>query len=597
MAIGHVRYSTTGGGSWENAQPVWRDDGRELALAHNGNLTNAVELWGELKERGIDFRGTSDSEIIAALLSSHDGKLIEDAVADVMPRLEGAYSTVVMTKHAIVAFRDPHGVRPLSLGRLGRRFVVASESCAFDIIGAELMREVHPGEMVSLTERGLETRQVVKAERPAHCVFEHIYFSRPDSRLEGKVLQQVRGRMGEILWREAPVEADLVISVPDSGNPAAAGFARASGLPRDDGLIKNRYVARTFIQPGQELRKHGLRLKFNPLPEIVAGQRIVVVDDSIVRGNTTRQIVGMLRDAGASEVHLRISAPPIRHPCHYGVDMSTREEMIAHKRTIEEIADELDADSLAYLSMEGVYEAIGGGARGPLRRLLHRPLPARRPRGRERQIRPRGRRRGPRPRGRACRGVAGVIRRSGRPRLRVAAPTCRRSSTRCTGARGSRWSGSAPTSPTPGAGAGPRRGSRPPSSPADEYEDRAARDAAMAEWIESRGADLVVLAGYMQLLSAAFVARFRDRIVNIHPALLPAFPGLDAIGQALDARGRDDRGDRPLRRRGGRHRAADPPARGAGAGRRRSRAAGGGDPRGRARALPGGDPHDRGGPG
>ena len=195
------------------------------------------------------------------------------------------------------------------------------------------MREVQPGELVSLTERGLETRQVVKGERRATCVFEHIYFSRPDSRIEGKVLQQSRGKMGEILWREAPVEADLVIAVPDSGNPAAAGFARASGLPRDDGLIKNRYVARTFIQPGQELRKHGLRLKFNPLPEIVAGQRIVVIDDSIVRGNTTRQIVGMLRDAGATEVHLRISAPPIRNPCHYGVDMSTREEMIAHNRT------------------------------------------------------------------------------------------------------------------------------------------------------------------------------------------------------------------------------------------------------------------------
>jgi amidophosphoribosyltransferase len=360
MAIGHVRYSTTGGGSWENAQPIWRDDGREVALAHNGNLTNAVELWGELKENGLQFRGTSDSEIIAALLSSHDGKMIEDAVADVMPRLRGAYSTVVMTKRAIVAFRDPHGIRPLSLGRLDDRFVVASESCAFDIIGAKLMREVHPGEMVSLTERGLETRQVVKAERRASCVFEHIYFSRPDSRLEGKVLQQSRGRMGEILWREAPVEADLVISVPDSGNPAAAGFARASGLPRDDGLIKNRYVARTFIQPGQELRKHGLRLKFNPLPEIVAGQRLVVVDDSIVRGNTTRQIVGMLRDAGAKEIHLRISAPPIRNPCHYGVDMSTREEMIAHNRSIEEIAEELEADSLAYLSMAGVYEAIEG---------------------------------------------------------------------------------------------------------------------------------------------------------------------------------------------------------------------------------------------
>jgi amidophosphoribosyltransferase len=359
MAIGHVRYSTTGGGSWENAQPVWRDDGREVALAHNGNLTNAVELWTELKERGIDFRGTSDSEIIAALLSSNGGRMIEDAVAEVMPRLQGAYSTVAMTKRAIVAFRDPHGIRPLSLGRLGDRFVVASESCAFDIIGAELMREVHPGELVSLTERGLETRQVVKAERRATCVFEHIYFSRPDSRLDGGVLQQERGKMGEILWRESPVEADLVIGVPDSGNPAAAGLARASGLPRDDGLIKNRYVARTFIQPGQDLRKHGLRMKFNPLPEVVSGKRLVVVDDSIVRGNTMRQIVSMLREAGAAEVHLRMSSPPIRHPCHYGVDMPTSEEMIASGRTIEDVAEELAADSLAYLSLEGVYKAVG----------------------------------------------------------------------------------------------------------------------------------------------------------------------------------------------------------------------------------------------
>ncbi len=359
MAIGHVRYSTTGGGAWENSQPVWRDDGREVALAHNGNLTNAVELYNELRERGIVFRGTSDSEIIAAMLSIEEARPIENAVAAVMPRLQGAYSTVVMTKRAVVAFRDPYGVRPLSLGQLGDRYVVASESCAFDIIGAKLLREVSPGELISLTDDGLESRQVVPSERAAHCVFEHIYFSRPDSRLEGKVLQEVRGRMGEILAEEAPVDADLVISVPDSGNPAANGFARESGLPKDDGLIKNRYVARTFIQPGQELRKHGLRMKFNPLPEIVAGKRVVVVDDSIVRGNTTRQIIGMLRDAGAKEVHLRISAPPIRHPCHYGVDMSTREEMIAHGRSVEEIAEELDADSLAYLSIDGVYEAVG----------------------------------------------------------------------------------------------------------------------------------------------------------------------------------------------------------------------------------------------
>jgi amidophosphoribosyltransferase len=359
MAIGHVRYSTTGGGSWENSQPVWRDDGREVALAHNGNLTNAVELYNELRENGLRFRGTSDSEIMAALLSVEEARPIENAVEAVMPRLAGAYSTVVMTKRAVVAFRDPHGVRPLSLGKLGDRYVIASESCAFDIIGAELLREVNPGELISLTENGLESRQVIRAETTSHCVFEHIYFSRPDSRLEGRVVQQARGRMGEILWREAPVEADLVISVPDSGNPAAGGFARASGIPQDDGLIKNRYVARTFIQPGQELRKRGLRMKFNPLPEIVSGKRVVVVDDSIVRGNTTRQIVAMLKDAGAKEIHLRISAPPIRHPCHYGIDMSTREEMIAHNRTVEEIAAELGADSLAYLSLEGVYEAIG----------------------------------------------------------------------------------------------------------------------------------------------------------------------------------------------------------------------------------------------
>jgi amidophosphoribosyltransferase len=360
MAVGHVRYSTTGSSRWENAQPVWRSDRRELALAHNGNLINAVELHAELVERGVSFRSTSDSEIIAALLSTHEAERIEDAVADVMPRLHGAFSTVVMTRDRVVAFRDPHGLRPLAIGALDGRFCVASESCAFDIIGARLLREVEPGELVSLGERGLQTRMVVEGARRAFCVFEHIYFARPDSRIGGTVLQASRGRMGEILAREAPApSADLVIAVPDSGNAAARGFARASGLPQDDGLIKNRYVARTFIQPGQELRKHGLRMKFNPLPEIVSGRRLVVVDDSIVRGNTTRQIVQMLRDAGAAEVHMRISAPPIRHPCHYGIDMSTREEMIAHGRSVDEVARELGCDSLAYLSLEGVYQAIG----------------------------------------------------------------------------------------------------------------------------------------------------------------------------------------------------------------------------------------------
>jgi amidophosphoribosyltransferase len=398
LAIGHVRYSTTGSNAWENSQPVQRSEGthgshRELALAHNGNLINAVQLHGELLERGVTFSSTSDSEIVAALIATHPAERIEDAIAEVLPRLRGAFSIVAMTKDRVLAFRDPHGLRPLALGVLEPlsgagetddagerkdgvvqtptgsergdndrvRYCVASESCAFDIIGARHLRDVRPGELVSIGEDGVQSRQVVSGARRAFCVFEYIYFARPDSRMNGQALQVARGRMGEILWHEAPVEADLVIAVPDSGNPAARGLARAAGLPQDDGFVKNRYVARTFIQPGQELRKHGLRLKFNPLPEVIAGRRLVVVDDSIVRGNTTRQIVAMLRDAGAREVHMRISAPPIKHPCHYGIDMSTREEMIAHGRTTAEVAAELGCDSLHYLSLEGVYEAVGAG--------------------------------------------------------------------------------------------------------------------------------------------------------------------------------------------------------------------------------------------
>jgi amidophosphoribosyltransferase len=365
MAIGHVRYSTTGSSDWENAQPIVRDDHRTLALAHNGNLINAVELHAELRGRDVPFRSTSDSEIIAALLATHPAERIEDAVADVLPRLKGAFSTVIMTEESVLAFRDPHGLRPLSIGRIDDPeggpsvYCVASESCAFDLIGAEFVRDVQPGEVVTLNAAGVSSRQVTHGERRAFCVFEYIYFARPDSRMAGTVLQVARARMGEILWHEAPVDADLVIAVPDSGNAAARGLARAAGLPQDDGFIKNRYVARTFIQPGQELRRHGLRLKFNPLREVVEGKRLVVVDDSIVRGNTTRQIVQMLREAGAAEVHLRISAPPIKHPCHYGIDMSTREEMVAHGRTVEEVCAEIGADSLHYLSLEGVYEAVG----------------------------------------------------------------------------------------------------------------------------------------------------------------------------------------------------------------------------------------------
>ena len=370
LAVGHVRYSTTGSTAWENAQPVHRSDKRELALAHNGNLINAVELHGEMREQGIGFRSTSDSEIIAALLATHDAEDIEDAIADVMPRLQGAYSTVVMTKDRVVAFRDPHGLRPLVLGQAppvegepeGGRYCVASESCAFDIINAKLLRDVRPGELVSISEKGIiDARRSIDGEREAFCVFEYIYFARPDSVMGGGVLQAARGRMGELLWaRGAGGGRPRHPGSRTRATRPRAGVARASGIPQDDGFVKNRYVARTFIQPGQELRKHGLRLKFNPLPEIVSGKRLVVVDDSIVRGNTTRQIVQMLRDAGAAEVHLRISAPPIKHPCHYGIDMSTREEMIAHGRTVEEVAAELGCDSLHYLSLEGVYRAING---------------------------------------------------------------------------------------------------------------------------------------------------------------------------------------------------------------------------------------------
>ena len=315
MAIGHVRYSTTGASDWENAQPIVRDDRRTLALAHNGNLINAVELHAELRGRDVPFRSTSDSEIIAALLATHPAERIEDAVEDVLPKLRGAFSTVVVTEESVVAFRDPHGLRPLALGMIedpnggDPAYCVASESCAFDLIGATFLRDVQPGEVVTLTDRGLKTKLVAGSERHAFCVFEYIYFARPDSKM--------------------------------------------------DGFIKNRYVARTFIQPGQELRRQGLRLKFNPLAEVVRGKRLIVVDDSIVRGNTTRQIVQMLREAGAAEVHMRISAPPIKHPCHYGIDMSTREELIAHGRTVAEVCAEIGADSLHFLSLDGVYQAVG----------------------------------------------------------------------------------------------------------------------------------------------------------------------------------------------------------------------------------------------
>jgi amidophosphoribosyltransferase len=357
LAIGHTRYSTTGSSQWSNAQPlVHHGRARTVALGHNGNLVNASELREELAGEGITLRTTSDSEVIAALVAAEPAPL-EDAFAAAVQRLEGAFSVVALADGKLVACRDAHGFRPLCLGRLGDDWVVASETCALDLVGATHEREVAPGEVVVVDEEGPHARQAVEpANGGALCIFEFFYLARPDSRLAGVEVHGARVRMGERLAAEAPVDADLVLPIPDSGTPAAIGFARALSIPFSEGLIKNRYVGRTFIQPDQELRQQGIRLKFNPLAE-VRGKRIVAVDDSIVRGNTTRQIVQMLFDAGAVEVHVRISSPPVIGQCFYGIDLADPEELIASGRPVEAVRASIGATSLAYLSLEGLRES------------------------------------------------------------------------------------------------------------------------------------------------------------------------------------------------------------------------------------------------
>jgi amidophosphoribosyltransferase len=358
-AVGHARYSTTGSSRWQNAQPVIRHrQGRTLSLAHNGNLTNTTELRDELEARGLKFESTSDTEVIAALICEHDGPLV-DGVKEAISRIVGAFAAIVMDEEQLIGFRDPDGIRPLVLGDLDGHPVLASETCALDIVGATFVRDVEPGEIVILTDRGVESIMPAEPRHPALCVFEFIYFARPDSKLDGLHLHRTRERMGEILAEESPIEADIVIPVPDSGAPAAQGFARKSGIPYVDGLVKNRYVGRTFIQPDQAMRENGIKLKFNPMPDVLAGQRVIVVDDSIVRGTTTRKIVEMLRGAGATEVHLRISSPPVISPCFYGIDMATKDQMIAANQSVEEIRQHLGADSLAYLSLDGLEAATG----------------------------------------------------------------------------------------------------------------------------------------------------------------------------------------------------------------------------------------------
>jgi amidophosphoribosyltransferase len=361
LAIGHCRYSTTGSSTWVNAQPTLRPTKYgTLALAHNGNLTNTgdlAELVQKLEPSNAREGGaTTDTEIMTALISLQNEKNVEASAMTVLPQLEGAFSLVFMDEHTLYAARDRHGVRPLVLGKLENGWVVASESAALDIVGAAFVREIEPGEFVAIDANGVRSERWAVAE-PKGCLFEYVYLARPDTTIAGQGIHATRVRIGERLAKEAPVEADLVIPVPESGTPAAIGYAKGSGIPFGMGLVKNSYVGRTFIQPSQTIRQLGIRLKLNPLREIIEGKRIVVVDDSIVRGNTQRAIVRMLREAGAREIHVRISSPPVKWPCFYGIDFATRAELVASGLEVEEIRRSIGADSLGYVSLEGLIES------------------------------------------------------------------------------------------------------------------------------------------------------------------------------------------------------------------------------------------------
>ena len=360
IAIGHNRYSTAGSSRRVNAQPFLLQSALgPLAIAHNGNLVNTEALRQELFERGVGLASYCDSEVLIQMLAGARGKTWIERIQDMMTKAVGAYSFTLLTRDAVFGVRDPWGFRPLCMGRYNGGWVIASETCALQTIGATEVRELAPGQIVMIDAHGPQIVQGAPAGRPSLCIFELIYFSRPDSMMDGQLIHEVRQEFGRQLAREYPVEADLVMSVPDSGTPAAIGYAKESGIPYDEGLIKNRYIGRTFIQPDDRLRKAGVALKFNPLSESLQGKRIVVVDDSIVRGNTSRPIVDLLRRAGAKEVHLRISSPPIKHPCFMGVDMATYDELIAHRLSVEEIRERIGADSLGYLSLEGMIRAVG----------------------------------------------------------------------------------------------------------------------------------------------------------------------------------------------------------------------------------------------
>ena len=361
MAIGHVRYSTTGGGSIENVQPfLFRHNTGDFALAHNGNLVNSEQLRKYLEDHGSLFQSSSDSEILAHLIRKdnkerHRPRIL--AIKEALNMIEGAFAFLIMTKNRLYVCRDKHGLRPLSLGRLGEGYVVSSETCALDAVGATFIRDIEPGEIVTIDHHGLRSNFYSDFRHHFMCAMEYIYFSRPDSDIEGTNVHSFRKLTGRLLYEESPVEADIVVGVPDSSLSAAMGYAEASGLPYEMGLIKNKYIARTFIQPSQALREKGVRMKLSAVKSIVRGQRIVLIDDSVVRGTTSRRIVRMLREAGATEVHLRIASPPIKSPCFYGVDMSTYDELLCAHKNLDEVREILGVDSLAFLSREALYKA------------------------------------------------------------------------------------------------------------------------------------------------------------------------------------------------------------------------------------------------
>lgn len=364
VAVGHARYSTSGGAaSWEAAQPhISAIDNVLIALAHNGTLVNTNELRTRLIKEGVQFRSGTDSEVAAKAIGWETQRThhLRNGISWAMETVEGAYAMVLASPDSLYAFRDPHGIRPLCIGKLPdeRGWVVSSETCGLDIVGAEYVRDVEPGEIIRFNATGMHSEQGVPARPSAACIFEYVYFARPDSVLDGQSVYQARRNMGRVLAQEAPVEADLVLGVPDSGVPSAMGYSQESGIPYSDGIVKNRYVGRTFIQPTQAMRQLGIRLKLNPLPSVIRGKRLVVIDDSIVRGNTSKKLVDMLRDAGAAEVHLRIVSPEVLWPCFYGIDTDTRDQLIAANMTLEEMCEFMGADSLAFISLDGLRASL-----------------------------------------------------------------------------------------------------------------------------------------------------------------------------------------------------------------------------------------------